>query len=274
MTDITQESYEAIARKINNLLRNFKLINDKQKKSEEKILNLEKNVESLDEKIAAYAKEDFKFIKDLQNEHTRMENEIKDIDTKLINLDKEYVCLKESIALKQVVQEQFVSKIEVMNTDLENMKVSSKRETEISTSEEKNTAGSKNSCNKCDMTFNSKVKLKYHIRIHHPQILNCPECEEKFDENYKLENHMKSHSGSKTFQCDVCSSEFQLKWRLNKHKMGHQAQFKRKCHYYNNDKICPFMENGCKFAHEVSSECFFKENCTKDMCQFRHVTKC
>ena len=45
----------------------------------------------------------------------------------------------------------------------------------------------------------------------------------------------------------------------------------RYCHYYNNGKICPFEEIGCKFRHEHSPACTFKK-CSNSLCQYRHDT--
>ena len=70
---------------------------------------------------------------------------------------------------------------------------------------------------------------------------------------------MKIQTGNKSFQCDKCYTKFHLKWRLDKHRVSHLAKFKRKCLYYNNNKIYPFIKNGCKFAHEVALECFSKK---------------
>ena len=81
---------------------------------------------------------------------------------------------------------------------------------------------------------------------------------------------MDSHKTKKSFKCDVFEMEFHLKWRLNKHTDGHTGEKKTKCHYFNNKKTCPFSEIGCKFQHEESAECLFKEFCTNDKCQFRH----
>ena len=53
---------------------------------------------------------------------------------------------------------------------------------------------------------------------------------------------------------------------------GHHDKKMRVCHYFNNAKICPYMEIGCKFRHEVSEKCFFDEGCTNHLCQYRHKT--
>ena len=51
MSDIKPEMYEVIAGKINNLLKNFKLLNEKHKNSEAIIEKLEKKVEFLEGRI-------------------------------------------------------------------------------------------------------------------------------------------------------------------------------------------------------------------------------
>ena len=42
------------------------------------------------------------------------------------------------------------------------------------------------------------------------------------------------------------------------------------CHYFNNDKMCPFEELGCKFFHTDSKKCKFGLTCQR-MCPFKHV---
>ena len=126
-----------------------------------------------------------------------------------------------------------------------------------------------NECIKCQATFFSRDNLKYHINTRHPKKLSCKECDETFNENWKLERHMTSHGRQKKLKCDTCEMTFHFKWRLNKHITGHQNQLK-KCHYFNNNKTCPFEEIGCKFLQVMSTECTFKAFCTNDKCQFRH----
>ena len=41
------------------------------------------------------------------------------------------------------------------------------------------------------------------------------------------------------------------------------------CHYYNNQKECPFFKVGCMFKHERSGKCKFN-NCSRKLCQFEH----
>jgi hypothetical protein len=42
------------------------------------------------------------------------------------------------------------------------------------------------------------------------------------------------------------------------------------CHYFNNNKNCPFEEHGCKFIHAVSENCVFGESCRRRLCPCRH----
>ena len=87
--------------------------------------------------------------------------------------------------------------------------------------------------------------------LNHPKQIKCKFCEETFDETYKLEQHLKKHE-SKGFRCEHCEKMFHLEWRFNKHIKSHSVKSTRKCHYFNNDKICPYEEIGCMFLHETS----------------------
>ena len=42
------------------------------------------------------------------------------------------------------------------------------------------------------------------------------------------------------------------------------------CHYFNNEKLCPFEEIGCMFRHAESKNCRFKQLCKIKLCQFQH----
>ena len=136
-------------------------------------------------------------------------------------------------------------------------------------SEQKNYKN-KNQCHKCQLKFDSREKLQYHVRTLYPKTIECSVCEDTFDMNWKLEKHMKSHSIDKSFNCDECGMTFFLEWRLKKHKTGHQSKFNKRCHTFNNNKTCPFMEIGCKFLHEASPKCMFGEHCRNNLCSFQH----
>ena len=70
-----------------------------------------------------------------------------------------------------------------------------------------------------------------------------------------LESRVKTfHENHPEFKCEVCEKTFVLKWRLRKHMKIHNGHV-QPCHYYNNNKTCPFEELGCKFNHINSENC-------------------
>jgi hypothetical protein len=99
--------------------------------------------------------------------------------------------------------------------------------------------------------------------------MKCNFCELNFGFHINLELNLKTQGKQKYFQCDICEQEFYLIWRLTKHKEGHKKKPKY-CHYFNNDLVCPYEENGCMFVHNMSPLCAFNVNCTHNLCQFRH----
>ena len=50
----------------------------------------------------------------------------------------------------------------------------------------------------------------------------------------------------------------------------HSDDKTRKCHFFNNNKPCPYEEVGCKFLHETSEACYYKDKCNNPLCQFQH----
>ena len=61
-----------------------------------------------------------------------------------------------------------------------------------------------------------------------------------------------------------------MEWRLKRHLRGHRDVNRKFCHYFNNGKVCPFYESGCKFRHEHSEVCFYGQSCTNHLCQYQH----
>ena len=90
-------------------------------------------------------------------------------------------------------------------------------------------------------------------------MLNCATCDENFQESWRLELHMKSHGNLDLFKCDLCEKKFYSNWRMKKHKATHN-ELKKFCHYFNNAKICPYEEVGCKFNHEDSKNLNLTKN--------------
>ena len=65
---------------------------------------------------------------------------------------------------------------------------------------------------------------------------------------------------------------FVLEWRLKKHRSIHteKAVNLKFCHYYNNNKACPFSQLGCMFRHEDSPFCLNNKKCIIKLCQVKH----
>ena len=108
----------------------------------------------------------------------------------------------------------------------------------------------------------------------HRNILQCNMCENRFSMNHELEEHLlNAHKETKLFSCVQCNKNFVLKWRLTKHMREHQQLNIRKCHYFNNNKECPFSKIGCKFSHEIAPECKYGSLCERTKCQYRHCNQ-
>jgi chromosome segregation ATPase len=175
--------------------------------------------------------------------------------------------MKEVEPLKRKVFE-LESALNQCNSDMEKMKTLIKTlEHKLeSLNHEKEGLSSKR-----DLNFENKNDMKKHLKEHDEKI-QCNVCELAFDIHIDFEVHLKTHEKAKTFKCDICNQEFYLNWRLRKHKEGHEKSLKY-CHYFNNDLICPYEDNGCKFAHKVSPVCRFNLKCTNKLCPFRHTNK-
>ena len=126
-------------------------------------------------------------------------------------------------------------------------------------------------CKICDVSFISKKSLKMHIQSDHRHKIKCESCDQTFKKNCDLESHIeRNHDSVEKFKCDKCDKCFVLKWRLKKHQDIHTNPNIRKCHYYNNQKHCPFEIIGCMFDHSLSGKCNHGEKCTKKLCTFQH----
>ena len=42
--------------------------------------------------------------------------------------------------------------------------------------------------------------------------------------------------------------------------------------FFNNGKVCPFVDIGCKFQHQVSTLCKF-QRCKNNVCQYGHYIR-
>ena len=124
-------------------------------------------------------------------------------------------------------------------------------------------------CIVCNKKFGTREEIKAHKKKSHPKQSKCNYCEEVFDQSHKLEKHLETHK-KKDLKCKICSKEFYLEWRLKKHTLSHEQTSIKYCHYFNNDKVCPYEEIGCMFRHEKSKPCKFNEFCKNKLCPFQH----
>ena len=124
-------------------------------------------------------------------------------------------------------------------------------------------------CRDCGKRYPYKRDLTEHMKKCHPREYNCKICEKTFCDSLKLEIHSKTHEEIVPFNCNICDKDFYSKWRLKKHISSHLKKSKF-CHFFNNDKNCPFEEVGCKFKHEVANKCRYDQNCKIKLCQFQH----
>ena len=97
----------------------------------------------------------------------------------------------------------------------------------------------------------------------------CNLCDENFDRYSDLEMHIKlTHEIHQMFKCDMCEKQFVLNWRLKKHMNMHSERISLHCHYFNNNKKCPFEVLGCKFMHKASTECKNGVSSKRPKCSF------
>ena len=129
-------------------------------------------------------------------------------------------------------------------------------------------------CNECKIVVKNKRDLKAHIKVFHQNTkeIICKDCNKTFKQNWELELHSKEHNKENQFKCTVCDKSFLLEWRLNKHLENHNDTKKKIfCHYFNNQKLCPYEEIGCMFLHKENKPCKNEGECKRILCQFRHA---
>ena len=187
-------------------------------------------------------------LKSLQVEVNALREELKSVKYELIDAREELKELKIDKHLERTEQNQMASNIQ---------EGGSEREFE---------------CKACDKIFNSKKLLKGHIKVTHSREIKCKSCEETFERNSDLEVHIKTkHEPNGKYKCETCGKTFALKWRLKKHQENHDSLKARKCHYFNNEKVCPFEEIGCMFDHTLSEMCSYGQSCSHRLCSYQHA---
>ena len=181
---------------------------------------------------------------------------------------------------KRITIKDLMEKIKELELKIENFDTLKKRiddlEKEVHSLKNKNefqsadkTTEKRFLCSKCDKTFSTINDLKRHDKSNHTDI-NCKSCEKVFFKSSDLEIHLEQEHKAERFKCKRCEKEFVLKWRLNKHEKIHNSQNVKKCHYFNNEKQCPFEKIGCMFEHSLAGQCRNGDLCKRKLCSFEH----
>ena len=149
----------------------------------------------------------------------------------------------------------FREELKITRKELEDVKeelknVKDERKSEKETVEDPKGISEKEfSCKICDQSFRSKKTLKYHNQSNHNKLIKCKSCDKTFENNCDLELHInENHDSAEHLECVKCGKRFVLEWRLKKHQEIHTNKNIRKCHYFNNQKCCPFEVIGCTFS--------------------------
>ena len=126
-------------------------------------------------------------------------------------------------------------------------------------------------CSKCNDTFENVVKFQKHKDKSttcdaNPYPYQCEKCELLFTSKKQCSSHEEKHGN---FQCDKCDKVFTFEGVLEKHISAAHGSMTIFCHYFNNNKICPF-KNECIYAHLTSKDCMFGNDCERLFCMFRH----
>jgi hypothetical protein len=123
-------------------------------------------------------------------------------------------------------------------------------------------------CKTCEKNPGSKVSLKKHKTVHEPSknAFKCDECAKDFNEEWMLSAHLKTH---KKYKCEKCDKSFKYLDIKKKHVLIQHENTKLYCHFYNNEKTCPF-DDECIFLHEDSKFCKYDLVCERNFCMFKH----
>ena len=126
-------------------------------------------------------------------------------------------------------------------------------------------------CRKCDETFENVRKFEKHKENSttcdaNPYPYPCEMCGLEFTSEKQCSSHKEKHGN---FKCDKCDKVFTFEGVLEKHISAAHGSMTIFCHYYNNNKLCPFKTE-CIFVHLVSKDCIFGNECERMFCMFRH----
>ena len=123
-------------------------------------------------------------------------------------------------------------------------------------------------CNNCEKIPVSRIVLKKHKIGQDPpkSVFKCDQCEKVFNEEWMMSAHLKTH---KKYKCEKCDKTFKYLDIKKKHVLIRHENTKLYCHFYNNQKTCPFDEE-CIFLHEDSKYCKYDLVCEQKFCMFKH----
>ena len=127
----------------------------------------------------------------------------------------------------------------------------------------------KTRCNNCDNNLERVSNLEKPKNRSSIGVFKCEYCKKDFDQEWKKSAHAKRHN---KYQCDKCDSCFEYQDILKKHKVVSHENTKLYCHFFNNDKTCPYGDL-CIFLHEDSQFCRYDLNCERDFCMFKRRKK-
>ena len=167
---------------------------------------------------------------------------VKDLENIFLSLNTEFVDLKSKIDV-------IIKKYEDLEYELNQRKCQFK-------------------CSNCNKKFENLSDLQDHKKEEGTCQANfkCEECGKAFRSENQLDIHKKKHV---KYECEDCDFEYNYEGLLEKHNTAVHGNVKIFCHYFNNDKECPF-EDQCVFAHEESPVCKFGAGCERIMCMFQH----
>ena len=233
---------------INNINQGMLLLFEKNNMTTKRIIKLEQYVSYLENKIYT---QDSNKITDLQNKRNELQTEIIKMEEQLKRLNEQ---LNGNGLVKYNTENSFETSAKPVNNFNNDPGLLIFH------------------CEFCGLRFKEEGLLNNHVMSHQRNDLVCNKCNLKFKEHFRLEEHIDNvHCNDRVYKCEKCEKEFNLNWRLKKHKRIHDGNSHRKCHYFNNGKICPFEKRGCKFLHENSENCIHKENCSFQNCQYTHL---
>ena len=255
---IRMEKLKEAIRKLEN---NFKEVIDCHSKNLESLKNF---TLELNERVVAMEKTANKVhttdLSVVKKDLTKLEGKMDSMEDKLVDGLK--TTTKKQIEDRQMLQELLEDndrKIREVDQNIQQYKNTKKKQEE------------QIKCDECGENFVNKIDLRTHIKRTHPKNIICNNCDKIFHESWQYEKHLESHSMVKDKKCDTCGKTFFLEWRLKQHLNVHTNPQIRNCHYYNNNKVCPFDAIGCKFKHADSKVCKNPTSCKTKLCPLKHL---